>query len=151
VIASATSRAAFVHGGNKGIATTSFNSTTTGQARIGSSGTTQGGYYGWMAEVALWDIALSDEEVYNLSQGLSADRVRLNNLRYYAPFHMKVPTIDGVAKITNKFFSVRNLAPAANRAILTPDHPPVRYKGEFQGYGKMLTARKRTAQSILIE
>lgn len=87
VFTSATSRAAFINGGSKG--TNSSSSTPTGTFNGVAIGRTMAGtrnyHSGLLAEVAIWDIALSDAEVATLATGVKANTVQSGNLVFYAP------------------------------------------------------------------
>lgn len=90
VFTSATSRAAYLNGGNKGTETvtnatfsTSLNRTLIG-IRLRSNIYAQG-MDGKIAECAIWNIDLSDDEIYSLSLGLRANLVRPQNLKLYSP------------------------------------------------------------------
>jgi hypothetical protein len=88
VFTSASSRAAFLDGGNKGTNGTTSNPigtiarTTVGLYRGGSTG---GPFDGRIAEVGVWDVALSDEEVASLAKGFSPRLVRPGSLVGYYP------------------------------------------------------------------
>lgn len=126
VLYSTTSRSAFINGGGKTSDTASLNSTSTGQARFGSAGATGTGILGCMAEVGLWNVALTDDEIKQLARGTIPRRVRFNNLKYYAAFRLGDPTFDGVATYTNKLFTaIRWGTNVVGRPKLITDHPPV--------------------------
>lgn len=89
VFTSSTDRAAFIDGGSKGTnATTNtwpafVNRTLIAQRR--RNGTYGQGMDGRIAEAAIWNVALTDSEVYALSRGYSARLVRPSNLVFYVP------------------------------------------------------------------
>lgn len=79
---SASSRAAFIDGGNKGTNATSTTpsgivSTAIGQASFNAGGS--------IADVAIWNVALSDAEVLALARGMSPMLVRPSALVAYWP------------------------------------------------------------------
>lgn len=87
VISSATSRSAFINGGDKTTNTTSatpsgINETTIGLRR----GTTPGAAaLGPIAEAAIWNAALDDDEVAALGKGFSPRLIRPSALVAYLP------------------------------------------------------------------
>lgn len=85
---SATSRAAYLNGGGKGTDATS-RSPTINSLTVGgfSSGSLFGAMNGRLAEIGLWDAALTDAEVTSLANGTSPLRVRPQNLRCYWPLY----------------------------------------------------------------
>lgn len=72
-------------GGNSTNVTVAYNNVHVGAYY--QNGALQSGWYydGDIAEVALWDAALSVDEITALAAGLKADRVRPGNLALYAP------------------------------------------------------------------
>ncbi len=88
VAASATSRTAYISGGSSGSNTTSRLMTGLDRLIIGSrrSAGSLGAYHnGRIAEVAVWNVALTAEEVALLATGLQPDQVEPAALRFYAP------------------------------------------------------------------
>ncbi len=87
VYASATSRSAFLDGGNKGSEATENTPTGIDRLRIGS--TADSSPVGWvdgaMAETAVWNVALTDAEVAILGLGYSPLMVRPSGLVFYSP------------------------------------------------------------------
>jgi len=90
VFAAANDRRAYLNGGNKGTGSTSavFDSAvinrTTIAAQLRSGSYTQG-MDGRIAEAAIWNAALSDDEVYSLSRGIKPTLIRPDNLIFYMP------------------------------------------------------------------
>lgn len=89
VFSSSNSRAAFLNGGSKG--TNSTNRTPTGINRIGVNrlyyaGTGYGGMSGRIAHLAIWNVALADDEVAALAAGFSPQLARPGSLVAYWPF-----------------------------------------------------------------
>lgn len=89
VFASATDRRAFLNGGSKGTNATSvtfstaINRTIIAQ-RLRSNVYAQG-MDGRLAECAIWNEALSDDDVYSLSRGYRPSLIRPENLVLYVP------------------------------------------------------------------
>ena len=84
---SATSRASFIDGGSKGtgsntsIIPTGLNEILIAGRRI--SGTIGASFAGLIAEVGIWNVALTDDEVLSLSKGFTPSLIRPRNLRFY--------------------------------------------------------------------
>jgi hypothetical protein len=98
VFTSATSRAAFLNGGGKGTNATSI-SATPGLTRIGCrviAGSNVGNFMdGKIAEAAVWNVALADDEVLMLARGFSPLLVRRKSLVAYWPILGRLsPEID---------------------------------------------------------
>jgi len=97
VVTSTTSRKAFLNGGGSGSNSTSIsfagalNSLDIGRTMFG--GTTANLFKGKIAEAAMWDVALTDEEIFSLAQGASPNLIRPNRLWFYAPL------IDGLQNL----------------------------------------------------
>ncbi len=88
VFASATDRRAFINGGSKGTnATSRTPGATPDRTSIGRYGdSTPSNYYdGRIAEAAIWNVALTDNEVQMLAQGVSPLFVRTASLVSYWP------------------------------------------------------------------
>ena len=87
VHASATSHAAFLNGGSKGTSATS-QAFPTGMNRTSINAWNAGanvGIAGNIAHVAIWNVALTDQEVLSLANGLSPLRCRPQSLIDYWP------------------------------------------------------------------
>ena len=89
VFTSASSRAAFLNGGGKG--TDGTTGTPSGLLEINIGGYEAGPLFGPMngrlAEIAIWNAALTDDEVLSLSKGVSPLRVHPQNLVAYWPLY----------------------------------------------------------------
>lgn len=100
VFASATSRAAYLDGGNKGTNATNHLPSGVNRSFVGTrilSGTRAFFLNGMVAEAGIWDIALSDAEVAALATGLSPLLVRPESLVAYWPlWGSSDPEIDRV-------------------------------------------------------
>lgn len=91
VFTSATSRASFLNGGNKGTDTTNITPASLDRTSIGLRDNVSGdqafasGGTGYIADVAIWNVALTDAEVLSLSKGFSPLKVRPSGLVFYCP------------------------------------------------------------------
>jgi len=90
VVASATSRTSYLNGTASTTNTTSVTPGTLTRACIGAyytNGAPVAGFYqnGLLAEVGYWDVALTQEEITSLSQGVSPLLIRPANLVGYYP------------------------------------------------------------------
>jgi hypothetical protein len=92
VFAAANSRASFINGGNKGTEATSRSPTGIDRMLIGVEGESGGVATPWapagtgdIAEIGIWNVALTDAEVLTLSKGFSPLLVRPQNLVHYMP------------------------------------------------------------------
>jgi hypothetical protein len=56
---------------------------------------------GQMADVAVWDVALTAAEIGSLADGMSADKIRPDNLVYYAPLVRELVEVSGGLALTN--------------------------------------------------
>lgn len=115
VFASAASRSVFLNGANKASDTGSTTfSTSINRTLIGirlRSNTYAQGMDGKIAECAIWDTDLTDDEVASLAQGVRADLIKPQNLVFYAPIIRE--TIDVVGA----------LAPTTNGTPAVYQHP----------------------------
>lgn len=84
---SATDRAVFVDGGNKGTNATNRSPANADNITIGADGnsTFSSPFSGDVAEAAVWNVALTDAEVAVLGKGVPAFMVRPSALVFYAP------------------------------------------------------------------
>jgi len=113
VYSSATSRFAYLNGSASAEDTTNVGSqnAATGlqvATRIANNATgnlTQG----LMAEVGIWDVALTADEVASLAAGMTCDKVRPQSLVFYAPLVRDLQDVRGGLTITNN-----NTATVAN-------------------------------------
>lgn len=88
VFASSTDRRAFLDGGNKGTSTDSRTwsadiDRTIIAARIRSGAVAQG-FDGKLAEIAIWNVALSDDDVASLAKGFRPTLIRPDRIVMYA-------------------------------------------------------------------
>jgi hypothetical protein len=68
---------------------------------------------GRIAEVGIWNVALTAEEIASLAKGMSCDKVRPQNLVFYAPLIRDLQDVRGGLTITN------------NNAATVATHPRV--------------------------
>lgn len=105
--ASTTSRSAYINGGSKGTSTVTSNAfpnpvtNVNIGAYISGSTTILVPFNGDLAEVAIWNIALSDDDVASLSRGFKPYRIRPQSLVYYTPLVRDLNEIKSSLAITN--------------------------------------------------
>lgn len=102
VTASSTNRYAWLNGvrGAQHLSTltpTSLNTTDLGTLTVNSP---IAPFAGLMAEAAIWDVALSDDEMASLAKGISARRIRPQSLKFYAPMVRAVQDLRGGLTLT---------------------------------------------------
>ena len=89
VAASATDRKSYLNGdtANKGTSTTNSAPSSLNRVSIGVwfGQAPFDQLNGGLAECAIWDVALTEPEVVSLSKGMSASRIRPQNLKFYFP------------------------------------------------------------------
>jgi len=115
VFSGASSRAVFLNGTKTtNTTTTSTNLAATDRTYIGAfiSGTSQ--FSGDLAEVAIWNVALTDDEMISLAAGCSPLLIRPASLQFYAPLW---PTIFDY----RKGVTVTNV----NTTTAAADHPRI--------------------------
>jgi hypothetical protein len=66
-------------------------------------------FNGLLAEAAIWDVVLTDDEVASLAQGFKPSRVRPQSLQFYAPIVRELRDLRGGLTLTNN-----NTATVAN-------------------------------------
>lgn len=89
VFAAANSRSVYLNGGGKTTNTTLRNVTGLANITIGA-GISAGGALGQfsdalIAEVGIWNIALTDIEIVSLARGMTCNKIKPQNLVFYAP------------------------------------------------------------------
>lgn len=87
VAASSTDRRVFIDGGSKGTGATAVTPAGIDSVSIGRSGDSTPSNYmsGFIAEVGIWNVALSDAEMALLGKGFSPLFIQPQNLVFYAP------------------------------------------------------------------
>jgi hypothetical protein len=103
--ASATNRAFFVDGSNKATGSTNITASTNYQTiGVGArhNGVSWGGFWsGKIAEIAMWEIDLTDDEIASLAKGFKPTRIRPQSLVFYAPLVRDLQDLKGALTITN--------------------------------------------------
>lgn len=127
VIASATSRTAYLNGGAATPNTTSKTPTGVDNLDIGCqsfTSTNDNFYNGSIAEVGIWDAALTTAEIVSLARGVACPLVRPQNLVWY------LPMIRATAQelMNADSFDILN-------ATYDADHPRVIYPGTSRRFG----------------
>ena len=115
VFESTTSRSIYLNGGNSATNTT-LVTPTADRIRIGarfSSGSAGIYFLGRIAEVGIWNVALTAAEIESLADGMTCDKVRPQSLVFYAPLVRDLQDVKGGLTITN------------NNAATVADHPRV--------------------------
>lgn len=134
VFASTTDRRVYLDGGGKNTDPTNVNPTGVTVARIGRVGITQVDetFQGRIAEVGIWNVALTDEEAAALAAGAPPTRVRPGSLVRYAPlwgFESPEPDLGGNADTWS-----------LNNGPTTADHAPIGMVGVLDsGEGQIAT------------
>jgi len=104
VYASNSSRTAYCNGGGAATNTTTL-STTPGfvDLFVGTRpAPTIGGFFtGDIAEVGIWNVALTAAEIASLAKGMTCDKIRPQNLVFYAPLVRDLQDQKGGLTITN--------------------------------------------------
>jgi hypothetical protein len=103
VFASATSRTAYVNGGNSATNTTNIGSQNAADTvTVGARWATTLQYkQADIAEVGIWNVALTAAEIASLARGMTCDKVRPQNLVFYAPLVRDLIDAKGGLTITN--------------------------------------------------
>ena len=105
VFTSTTSRTIYLNGGSSATNTTlvSTNANTVDKTAIGCLGrsTSVAFFQGRVAEVGIWNVALTAAEVASLAKGMTCDKVRPQNLVFYAPLVRNLIDQKGGLTITN--------------------------------------------------
>lgn len=93
-------RRVFIDGGGKGTDTNNNVVSNVDRSSIGRSGDSSPSDYmsGLISQVAVWNIALTDEEVASLAAGVSPLALHRDNLIYYNPLGTSGPGLDVVGK-----------------------------------------------------
>jgi hypothetical protein len=103
VCASSTSRTVYLNGGGDATNTTSVDISGFSQIAVGArhAGSWGGFYNGDIAEVGIWNAALTAAEIASLSKGFTPDQIRPQNLVFYAPLVRDLQDARGGLAITN--------------------------------------------------
>lgn len=103
VFASTTSRTVYLDGGNSGSDSTSASTTGVDRTRIGARYFSGLGFYtnGRIAEVGIWNAALTTDEIAALAKGISPRLIRPQSLVFYTPLVRDIIDLKGGASVTN--------------------------------------------------
>lgn len=117
VLASTTSRTPYLDG-TAGTTNTQTNNVGTGQDRLTlatylSGSSPQELLNGRLADAAVWNVALSADEIASLAKGFKPTRVRPQSLVFYAPLIRDLNDLRGALPLTN------------NNSATVTDHPRV--------------------------
>jgi hypothetical protein len=117
VFASSTSRTAFIDGVAGSEGTTNIgtqNAATYINVGVRTANNSLAGFFtGDIAEVGIWNVALTADEIASLAKGMTCDKVRPQNLVFYAPLVRDLIDAKGGLTITN------------NNSATVADHPRV--------------------------
>jgi hypothetical protein len=109
---SSTSRTIYLNNGGSATNTTAKTPTSPTRWLLGgtwSSGVPAPVLEGYMAEVAIWNVALSTDEISSLYTGVKAQFIRPANLKMYAPLIRDIVDIrETTTSITNVDTTVQN-------------------------------------------
>ena len=102
VFASVTSRTVY----SDGVAATENTSSVTGlssfnRITIGSNHLVSSFHDGKLAEVGIWNVALTAAEIASLADGFTCDKIRPQSLVFYAPLVRDLQDVKGGLTITN--------------------------------------------------
>ena len=112
VFTSTSSRTSYLNGGSAGTNTTTVTPSGVDRVRVAArfSGGNAGLYLsGRLAEIGIWNAALTAAEVAALADGMTCDKVRPQSLVFYAPLVRSLQDVRGGLTITNN-----NTATVAN-------------------------------------
>lgn len=104
VFASNTSRTVFLNGGNSATNTNTIAPSGVNAIDIGfrlNAGVAGLFFDGKLAEVGIWNAALTAAEVASLAKGMTCDKIRPQNLVFYAPLVRDLNDQKGGLTITN--------------------------------------------------
>lgn len=104
VFTSTTSRTVYLNGGNSSTNTTSVTQPTTDRMFVGvlrANSAFLNYMAGRIAEVGMWNAALTAAEVASLSDGVSPSLIRPQSLLFYAPLIRDLVDLDGARTFTN--------------------------------------------------
>ena len=114
VWSSLSNRTAYINGGNSATNTNTQTSFTLTRSQIAAlAGVSLNRMNGLIAEVGIWNAALTDAEIASLAKGMTCDKIRPQSLVFYAPLVRELIDQKGGLTITN------------NNAATVADHPRV--------------------------
>jgi hypothetical protein len=131
VFASSTLRYAYLNGGGRGQNTTSV--APSGIAYTNIAGLfTQPGYNGALADVAIWNVALTDAEVLALANGVSPLRIRTGSLVAFWPLGGGATYLQNFARnSTSRLLTLSGTAPTVANG--PPTQSPFGASAGWQG------------------
>ena len=112
VISASNSRLVYLNGSASATSTTTILPSDIAQIKIGASkrtGSVEFFNNGLMADVGIWNAALTQPEIASLAKGMACDKVRPQSLVFYAPLARDLIDVRGGRTITNN-----NTATVAN-------------------------------------
>ena len=110
VWSSLSSRTAYINGGSSGTNTSSQTAITLTRAQIAANAAVATNRMnGLIAEVGIWNAALTAAEVASLAKGMTPDKIRPQSLVFYAPLVRDINDQKGGLTVTNN-----NAATVAN-------------------------------------
>jgi hypothetical protein len=121
VEASATDHRVFIDGGSKGTSTTSVSPAGADRTSIGRLADGTGGQFfsGRIAHVAIWNVALTDDEILALARRLHPVRIRPGSLVGYWPVGVGSPDPNWAAGTTALNMTVTGTTIADNPPIMS--------------------------------
>ncbi len=107
------------------LAGNTFNRTTIGGLKVSSSSAggmagCENNFKGYVAEVALWGATLSAEEIQSLYSGVPADRIRPQNLAFYAPLIRDLNTVVGDYTLSPESGTTFTSLPVSGLTFVSP-------------------------------
>lgn len=102
VFTSSTDRSVFINGGSKGTSTTSRTPVSLSKFVVGAyvSLSASSPLSGSIAEIGIWNVALTDSEVVSLARGISPAKIRPQSLVRYRPFVRSTQCVRSAATLT---------------------------------------------------
>ncbi len=95
-------RTAYINGGNSATNTNTQTSFTLTRSQIAAlAGVSSNRMNGLIAEVGIWNAALTADEIASLAKGMTCDKIRPQNLVFYAPLVRDLNDQKGGLAITN--------------------------------------------------
>jgi len=103
VVSASNNRVAYVNGGGSGLNSGNIPLNAFSEILVGARRNTTPGLYwnGDIAEVGIWNAALTVAEIASLARGMACDKVRPQNLVFYAPIVRDLQDVKGGLTITN--------------------------------------------------
>jgi hypothetical protein len=100
---SSTNRIAYANGSSGGTSTTNLTPTNLDRISMGARVRSSVSNYfdGLIAEVGIWNVALTPAEIASLADGVTCDKVRPQSLQFYAPLIRDLQDLRDGLTITN--------------------------------------------------